>query len=194
LNCAECEKKNCYQGKDCTKIKQSVINQYQKEELKIARISTFLEGRHYMKLTRLEEVKKFAKLMDYKYLGIAFCIGLSDEAKVLTQVLEKDFKITSVCCKICGIKKEQFRLKKISPSRVEAMCNPIGQALVFNKEKTDLNIILGLCIGHDIIFTKYSQAPVTTLVVKDRVLGHNPVAALYSGYYKRKLLATNKRK
>jgi uncharacterized metal-binding protein len=194
LNCARCDKKDCYQGKDCTKIKELAISQYQKEELKIVKTSTLLEGNYYMKLARLEELKKFAKLMNYKYLGIAFCIGLSDEAKVLTKVLEKDFKISSVCCKLCGIKKEKFKLSKIKTSRVEAMCNPIGQAMVFNMEKTDLNIILGLCIGHDILFTKYSQAPVTTLVVKDRVLGHNPVAALYSGYYKRKLLAAKKRK
>lgn len=31
--------------------------------------------------------------------------------------------------------------------------------------------------------TKHSQAPVTTLVVKDRVLAHNPAGALYSAYY-----------
>lgn len=33
----------------------------------------------------------------------------------------------------------------------------------------------------------HSKAPVTVLVVKDRVLGHNPVAALYTAetYYRR---------
>lgn len=51
--------------------------------------------------------------------------------------------------------------------------------------KTDLNIAIGLCVGHDALFSKYSDAPVTTLIAKDRVLGHNPVAALYSGYYKK---------
>ena len=89
MNCARCDKKDCYQGKDCTKIKELAISQYQKEELKIVKTSTLLEGNYYMKLARLEELKKFAKLMNYKYLGIAFCIGLSDEAKVLTKVLEK---------------------------------------------------------------------------------------------------------
>ena len=54
-----------------------------------------------------------------------------------------------------------------------------------NKETTDLNIILGLCIGHDILFTQHSEAPVTTIVVKDRVLAHNPVGAIYSNYYLR---------
>ena len=49
----------------------------------------------------------------------------------------------------------------------------------------DLNIAIGLCVGHDALFSRYSEAPVTTLVVKDRVLGHNPAAALYSNYYRR---------
>ena len=69
------------------------------------------------------------------------------------------------------------------------MCNPIHQAKRLNAEHTDLNIVMGLCVGHDSLFYKYSDALVTTLVTKDRVLGHNPVAALYTAnsYYKRLL-------
>ena len=50
-------------------------------------------------------------------------------------------------------------------------------------------MVMGLCVGHDSLFYKYSDALVTTLVTKDRVLGHNPVAALYqaNAYYKRLL-------
>ena len=50
-----------------------------------------------------------------------------------------------------------------------------------------MNIIVGLCVGHDMLFAKYSDAPVTTLVGKDRVTGHNPAAVLYGQnfYYKR---------
>ena len=61
--------------------------------------------------------------------------------------------------------------------------------MALNKSHTDLNKILGLCVGHDTLFIKYSQAPVTVLAVKDRVLGHNPMAALYlaDSYYKNKL-------
>ena len=61
--------------------------------------------------------------------------------------------------------------------------------MIFNKEKTDLNVINGLCVGHDTLFMKYSEAPVTYLVVKDRVLAHNPVGALNTtmSYYKRLL-------
>jgi uncharacterized metal-binding protein len=72
--------------------------------------------------------------------------------------------------------------------KFEAGCNPIVQALLLNTVKTDLNVIVGLCIGHDILFTKYSKAPVTTLIVKDRYTGHNPLAALYSNYHMRSFL------
>jgi len=66
------------------------------------------------------------------------------------------------------------------------MCDPIGQAIILNDNKTDLNIICGLCMGHDILFSKYSKALVTTFIVKDRVLAHNPIGAL-NKYYRNKL-------
>ena len=58
-----------------------------------------------------------------------------------------------------------------------------------NRQKTEFNIALGLCVGHDSLFYKYSDALVTTLIAKDRVLAHNPAGALYcaGGYYKNKL-------
>ena len=64
----------------------------------------------------------------------------------------------------------------------ETICNNISQALILNEEKTDLNVVLGLCLGHDISFTKMSDAPATTLIVKDRRMGHAPAAALYQGH------------
>ena len=187
MECAQCENKECYQGKDCTDISDTVLNQYNENpmDLRIAEISAELEGNYYMQLTRLEELIAFARKMEYKHLGIAFCVGLSEEAEKLHKILAKHFNVSSVCCKVCGIEKERFGLTKIKNDRVEAMCNPLGQATVFNEEGMDLNIIFGLCIGHDILFAKHSKAPVTTLVVKDRVLTHNPLGAVYSGYYRK---------
>jgi uncharacterized metal-binding protein len=65
----------------------------------------------------------------------------------------------------------------------------VAQARILNEVGTDLNVIVGLCVGHDILFTRHSTAPVTTLVVKDRVTGHNPAAALYGqAFYYRRLV------
>ena len=182
------------------------------EVLKSLRVSARIESRYYMQKTRIEEVIQYAQEMGYKKLGVAFCIGLEKEAEMLCSILSQYFEVSSVCCKVCGIDKSYFELERLHKDgavndkgkgivagaqiemepeegevEAEAMCNPIGQALILNREKTDLNIILGLCIGHDILFTKYAEAPVTTLAVKDRVLAHNPLGALYSGYYFKKL-------
>ncbi|ODS38913.1 hypothetical protein BEH94_06255 [Candidatus Altiarchaeales archaeon WOR_SM1_SCG] len=187
MKCALCENKICYEGKDCTKIKDNVISEYLgKENKKIMETASKIEAKGYMKLTRLEELIMFCKEMNFKKVGIAFCIGLEEEAKILHKILEKNFDVYSVCCKVCGIDKEKFGLKKIKEARHEVMCDPIGQATILNDCKTDLNIIFGLCIGHDILFSKYSNAPVTTLLVKDRVLAHNP-AGVFNKYYRSKL-------
>ena len=75
------------------------------------------------------------------------------------------------------------------PGTYESICNPIGQAMYLNEEKTDFNVVVGLCVGHDSLFFKYSEAPTTVFAVKDRVLVHNPLAAIYASdfYYKKKL-------
>ena len=190
MNCAGCKEKACYKGKDCTGIAEDAKEAYKDdaEVLKSLSVSARIESRYYMKKSRIEELILYAKWMGYKKLGVAFCIGLEKEAEVICDILSQHFDVSSVCCKVCGIDKSDFELERLhKDAEVEAMCNPIGQAIILNNEKTDLNIILGLCIGHDTLFTKYSEAPVTTLAVKDRVLAHNPLGAIYSGYQRKKL-------
>jgi uncharacterized metal-binding protein len=202
MKCANCKEKACVHGKDCTELAEEAKAVYERDAdfLKALRVATRIESRYYMKKTRIEEVICYAQEMGYKKLGVAFCIGLEKEAELLSTILSYYFEVYSVCCKVCGIDKSYFELERLHNESAahekantaiepegEAMCNPIGQALVLNEEKTDLNIILGLCIGHDILFTRHSAAPVTTLAVKDRVLAHNPLGALYAGYYLKKL-------
>jgi len=139
---------------------------------------------------RIKELIELGKKWKVEKMGIAFCVGLAEEALRLTKILENNkFKIYSVLCK-CGHSEktqmgcpEDFKMKP--KNTFEASCNPILQAYLLNQVKTDINIILGLCIGHDMFFTKYSEAPVTTLIVKDRYLGHNPYAGLFSAYTNR---------
>jgi uncharacterized metal-binding protein len=141
---------------------------------------------------RVEETVQFAKRMGYKKLGIAFCDGLSQEAGTLNTILEnRGFTVASVRCKLGGIPKEELGLppeKKIAgPDAWETMCNPIGQAMILNAEEVDLNIVVGLCVGHDSLFLQYAAAPCTVLIAKDRVLGHNPALGLYlsDSYYQK---------
>ncbi|MBE6008002.1 MAG: DUF1847 domain-containing protein [Lachnospiraceae bacterium] len=142
----------------------------------------------YGKLTRVEEIIEYAKKMGMKKLGIATCVGLLSESRVLADILRKrGFEVFGIACKAGVQKKDDLGIPERCNGIGENICNPILQAKMLNKEKTDLNIVMGLCVGHDSLFYKYSDALVTTLVTKDRVLAHNPVAALYTAdfYYKR---------
>jgi uncharacterized metal-binding protein len=144
------------------------------------------------KLPRIEELIQFARKCSYKKLGIAHCGGLSKEAAMLTDILEKNgFDVISVQCKAGAVPKEKIGIrpeeKLAGAENWETMCNPIAQAMIINRAEVDLAIMLGLCIGHDTLFIKYCDVPLTVLAVKDRLLAHNPLAALYlsESYYRR---------
>ncbi len=171
------------------------------EDARLARVAAEVEGLCYQPVagsdavqprwTRVEDTIALARLMGYRKIGIGTCIGLLDESDKLVQILAaQGFEPLSVCCKAGRIDKLKLGLKeknKVRPGTFEPACNPVAQAEMLNAAGTDMNIIVGLCVGHDMLFAKYSKSPVTTLVVKDRVTGHNPAAVLYGQnfYYKR---------
>ena len=160
------------------------------ENNKIAIAAAEVEYENYCKMTRIEEIAEFAKKIGAAKLGIATCIGLLKESAVAAKILRnRGFDVYGVCCKVGAVPKIAIGLEITYETLGKNMCNPILQAKLLNEKKTDLNIVVGLCVGHDSLFYKYSDAPCTTLVTKDRVLGHNPVAALYQtdSYYKKLL-------
>lgn len=201
--CASCGKKSCLSQDlenlpgQCPTGEFELIEEIKeayKDELnmKIAHNAAITEAHGYGQETRIEETINFFKRMGVEHVGLAFCNGLFNEAKTLTKILNyHGFKVESAMCKSGGIEKEFIGIEeddKLKPGELEVMCNPIGQAIFMNKAGTEYNIILGLCVGHDSLFLKYSQAPVTVIGVKDRVTCHNPIAPLYLAdkYYKKK--------
>ncbi|GEA33713.1 DUF1847 domain-containing protein [Clostridium diolis] len=151
----------------------------------IARVSASIESEFYGKLCRVEETIEFIKRMKYKKVGIATCVGLLNETKLFAKILKNEnIEYYVVGCKVGAVDKTEIGIKNENKLNKgcghESMCNPIMQAKILEVEKTDLNIVIGLCVGHDTLFIKHSKAPVTVMIVKDRVLGHNPVAALYT--------------
>jgi uncharacterized metal-binding protein len=215
-SCATCDvmllQKACWvekgkPGKDCPTVnakdvidKSWDIYENDPELMEFARQASVQEGECYAGRDkkpyiphcvkpRIQEVCEFAKKMGYKKLGVAFCIGLSNEAGMLNRILmAQGFEVISIVCKAGKIEKEKIGIKdeeKILIGTPEAMCNPVMQALYLNEAETEFNILLGLCVGHDSLFFKHAEAPTTVLAVKDRVTGHNPLAALYTsmGYY-----------
>ena len=206
FSCSDCGVLNCYRRQSAfpefcltTNTKEQEIEKindlYRTDPFvaKLSHAAAEIEGTYYGKLTRVEEIIEFAKRIGAKKIGIATCIGLMNETKIFTRILAaKGLESFSVICKVGSTDKTKVGVAeelKIEKGCHESLCNPVLQAKLLNKQKTDLNVIVGLCVGHDSLFIKYSKAPVTTLITKDRVLGHNPAAALYgTGFYFKRLL------
>ena len=149
------------------------------------------EAAGYGTATRVEEIMDFARRMGWHHLGIAHCAGLMEEAKAARDIfMAGGFEVSSVCCKVGSIAKEDVGLteeEKVHPGEFEVLCSPVGQAALLAEAGTEFNVVVGLCVGHDSLFFMHSKAPATVLVAKDRVLGNNPAAALYTShsYYRR---------
>ena len=190
MKCDLCSEKDCHNGKKCDFLDDDITALYSgSDDQKIMQVAAAVEGCFYMQKTRVEELVIFCKEMGYKNIGVAFCGGLDREAATLCAYLRKFFTVSSICCKNCGVDKDIFALKKIRPGNFEAMCNPIMQAKVLADKKSEFNVTVGLCLGHDLLFNKHSHVMVTTLIVKDRVLAHNPAGALYTRHYERKFIS-----
>lgn len=188
--CAACQTKHCRGGTDCFDDADRQRALYDDPQLaRLHRAASAIEARHYCQEPRVREVVLFAKELGLRKLGLAFCVGLAKEAEIIADILAREFEVVSVCCKACGITKRTLGLEQINSDKdIEVMCNPAGQATLLNEAGTELNVVCGLCVGHDAIFNMTSHAPVTTLIVKDRVLAHNPIGAIYSRYIRRTLL------
>lgn len=125
---------------------------------------------------RLEKIRNYARRAGVKRIGIAHCVSMPRESAAVGKFLSDDFEVFSIDCK-CGkiSKKEMLGIEGSS-----IMCNPAGQAEFLKEKQTELNISMGLCVGHDMLFSQKSDVAVTTLVVKDRVNNHNPIEGIRS--------------
>lgn len=167
-------------------LREESVRAYEGEDARTAVVAAEIERDGYGVWCRVRELVEFARRMGYRRIGIATCVGLLRESCVLADILRSNgLEVYGIACKAGTVPKTSLGIDPSCNARGEMACNPILQAMTLNREGTDLNVIVGLCIGHDILFTKHSDAPVTTLVVKDRVLVHNTVAALYNAdsYY-----------
>ena len=201
-SCVDCGVTNCNKmdkyypdfclttGMDETLLGE-VIRLYDDEEnKKVTLAAAGVESDYYCQMCRVEETIEFAKRIGAKKIGIATCVGLIRETRTLSRILRSHgFEVYGVACKAGTVRKTEVGIPKTCENTGVNMCNPILQAKMLNAEHTDLNIVMGLCVGHDSMFYKYVEGLTTTRVVKDRVLGHNPVATLYAadGYYHNKL-------
>lgn len=176
---------NCPTQKYWDELKEK-MNDYRQEPIK-----TLAENSYNCNILgssqwcRVEEVMEFARLCNFEHLGIAYCSDLREEVRILGRVLRKNrFTVTAVPC--CVGRPDWNDAGLEHPASV---CNVIGQAAILNKVGTQLNIAMGHCVGDDSIFFIESKAPVTVLVCKDKLTGHNPIVAIYGEhkYFKERL-------
>ncbi len=193
-SCSECGVRNCYRNDSefppfCPSTAHGAMVEdtrglYAGDSLdgRMARAAAEVEAEYYCRATRLEEIIIFARKMGVKKLGIASCVGLLDEASFFANVVRTaGIEAKTVTCKVGAIDKTEIGMdesSKVCPGGHESCCNPVMQARVLNEWGAELNVMAGLCVGHDALFSRHSDAPVVTFVVKDRVLAHNPLAAV----------------
>ena len=150
---------------------------------RFAREAARVEAEGYRRWDRARETVEFARRMGYRKLGLAYCISLAPEAEAYARRLEAEgFEVVTVLCKTGAVTKEDglglADADKVYPGTVETMCNPIAQARLLAEAGVELNIVAGLCVGHDALFIANAAGPVTVLVAKDRVHDHQPVAGM----------------
>jgi uncharacterized metal-binding protein len=197
--CASCKVYRCREGENLpaycpgindTDTLEKAYNCYRNEDMEIAKAAARVEADGYGSWPRVREIMEFAERLGYRRIGLAFCVGLREEARIFMQILESNgFESQSAICKTGSVNKKLLGVvNQVNPEAFEAMCNPIAQAALLDEAGCQLHVILGLCVGHDTLFIKHAKAPVTVLAVKDRVLAHNPLGALYAGHYYQKKL------
>lgn len=205
-SCADCGVMNCLSRKGkypefcpTAELTEEEINEvvalYTNNRInkKVSIASAEIEGEFYGKYTRVEEIIEFARRIGAKKIGIATCVGLIEESRIFARILRLNgFEVYGIGCKVGSVNKTTIGVdEKFTCVTGPVMCNPIMQAKLLAKAKVDLNVVVGLCVGHDSLFYKYAKVLTTTLITKDRMLAHNPAGALYQAraYYKKLLHA-----
>lgn len=125
--------------------------------------------------SRLQELLEFIKVSGFKKIGVANCLSMQKYADKLVEILrENGLEVFSINCKESGLDGCLICEEMKGPC-----CDPVSQAAFLNDKQTEFNVNVGLCLGHGLLFQKYSLAPVTTFIVKDFAHNHNVADSLF---------------
>jgi uncharacterized metal-binding protein len=139
---------------------------YDEEDKRVMKVA---EDTLNPKVDRIDEIIEFAREAGITRIGLANCITFEKEAKYLEVLLrEEGFIVTRANCKLGRMPNEE-----ILPGYSGISCNPAGQAKTMEESGTEMNLVMGLCLGHDMVFNAHSRVLTTTLIVKDRKLKHH---------------------
>ena len=194
IDCIRCRNRTCLQGQTCSFLEVLSIPDADACTLALLDAAADISREEERTLCRISELVYFCIEMKYRKIGIAFCADLLEPTEILLHLLRRFFDVYPVICKVGGLSiQDPFSGNDGTTHREKiglTTCNPLGQAEILNRLDTDLNVMVGLCMGVDCVFTKASLAPVTTLFVKDKSLANNPIGALYSEYYLKEVTQT----
>jgi uncharacterized metal-binding protein/predicted Fe-Mo cluster-binding NifX family protein len=183
VDCLECGDRVCLWGEPCPHTSVQSMDALTDESRRILEAAWDVALEKERTLCRLAEVVYFALEMGYRKVGVAFCVDLEEPTAILTGVLRRFFDVVPVCCRVGGIVPPGEGESTASAPGGETVCDPSGMACVLNDAKTDVNVVVGVCVGADCVFNRESKAPVTALFVKDKSLANNPIGAVYSHYH-----------
>jgi uncharacterized metal-binding protein/predicted Fe-Mo cluster-binding NifX family protein len=186
LDCLACSDRVCLRGEACWPQLSRVSDKEPEDSGLMLEAARDIALEKERTLCRLSELIYFCLEMKYRKIGVAFCIDLLEATDILVRVLRRFFEVHPICCKVGGRVANDPWSASPNSGGAEARdvgCNPQGQAEILNKIGTDINVLVGLCMGADCVLSKCSKAPVSTLFVKDKSLANNPIGALYSDYY-----------
>lgn len=144
---------------------------YDTEDIKLMRAAEGVDG---FDVNRLQAIRQFASAAGMKRIGLANCIVFSRQTKIIMAYFSRYFDVFAADCKYGRMTKENL----FGENSRKVLCNPAGQSDFLNQKKTDLNISIGLCVGHDMIFSQKSLAPVTSFFVKDFMNEHDSAKAV----------------
>jgi uncharacterized metal-binding protein len=181
MNCISCRAKTCRAGVSCGieafNPEETMQVYHRPEEQKMIQAAAGLvdDGRAGT-LSRIEELIEFAREMEYRKVGLAYCYGMESLAKdVRNLFMRAGIPAVGISCTVGAFSQSSINEASDLPG---VSCNPVNQAAQLTAEGVDLAVVIGLCLGHDIIFNREFRKDVTTLVVKDRTNDHSPVAGI----------------
>lgn len=181
MNCTRCNSKSCRGGIACGNEKfdiENITEQFHDiSNQKIVQAAAHLvDNGRAGTLSRLEEIIEFVGLMNYQRVGLAYCYGMESDAILVRDLFKKaGINLQTISCSVGSLMQDAVNEKSCIH---KVSCNPIGQAHQLNAENVDFVIIMGICLGHDILLQKNLQADFTTLIVKDRTNKHNPMESI----------------
>lgn len=189
FDCTACQGQECLIGKDCAGIARLSLQQAASTTVsQEIRMGAYVSSDCLGIMCRMEEFIEYCTGMEYSTIGLAFCVDLMKESRILVDLLRRKFKVVAVGCKVGAVDKTDLNLPRMTSSAFEPACNPVGQAMILKKNNCDIAVSVGLCMGADVVFQRNLSVPHTCLIVKDKLLANNPSAALFSKFHVRNII------